>query len=106
MLPLLESPTVPALMDSSTFLAGYGMATLPMFWPAVALTVAGLAFYTWDYGVKRGRLQTLAALAYLVPLLSTLLLVALGLAEPTWVIAAAGVLIAGGAFLAGRPIRD
>jgi len=71
-------------------------------WVAVAglgLGPVGLAFYTWDYGVKRGNIQALGALAYTASLLSTLLLIALGLAEATWVIAVALVLIVGGAVL-------
>ncbi len=74
-------------------------------WAAVALLglgPVGAAFYTWDYGVKRGHIQTLGALAYAAPLLSTLLLIALGLAEPTWVVAAACGLIVGGAVIATR----
>ncbi|MBP6786346.1 MAG: DMT family transporter [Candidatus Promineofilum sp.] len=78
-------------------------------WAAVlglGLGPVGLAFYTWDYGVKRGDIQTLGALAYAAPLLSTGLLVALGLAEPSWVLAAAAALITGGAVLAsGRSGR-
>ena len=60
----------------------------------------GAAFYVWDYGVKRGNIQTLGVLAYGAPLLSTLLLVAVGLAEPSWTLAAACALIVGGAVLA------
>ena len=60
----------------------------------------GAAFYTWDYGVKRGNIQTLGVLAYGAPLLSTLLLVAVGLAEPSWTLAAACALIVGGAAVA------
>jgi drug/metabolite transporter (DMT)-like permease len=74
-------------------------------WPAVialGLGPVGAAFYTWDFGVKRGNIQTLGAFAYAAPLLSTLLLIALGLAEPTWILAVACVLIVGGAFIAGR----
>lgn len=67
---------------------------------ALGLGPVGVAFYTWDYGVKRGDIQTLGALAYAAPLLSTGLLVALGLAEPSWVLAAAAALITGGAVLA------
>ena len=33
----------------SLFLAGYGMATLPINWLAVAATVVGLILYTWDF---------------------------------------------------------
>lgn len=74
---------------------------------ALGLGPVGAAFYTWDYGVKRGHIQTLGALAYAAPLLSTILLVALRLAEPSWVIAAACVLIVGGAALAsGRGRKE
>jgi drug/metabolite transporter (DMT)-like permease len=78
-------------------------------WLAVlglGLGPVGAAFYVWDYGVKHGNIQTLGALAYAAPLLSTLLLIALGLAEPTWVIAAACGLIVGGAALAGSIRND
>ena len=74
-------------------------------WAAVALLglgPVGAAFYTWDFGVKRGNIQTLGALAYAAPLLSTLLLISLGLAEATWVVAAACGLIVGGAVMATR----
>jgi drug/metabolite transporter (DMT)-like permease len=67
---------------------------------ALGLGPVGLAFYTWDYGVKHGNLQTLGGLAYAAPLLSTVLLVALGLAELSWPLAAACVLIIGGAVVA------
>ena len=67
---------------------------------ALGLGPIGAAFYTWDYGVKRGNIQTLGALAYAAPLLSTLLLVAVGLAQPSWTLAAACALIVGGAALA------
>ena len=72
-------------------------------WAAVVglgLGPVGAAFYVWDYGVKRGNIQTLGVLAYGAPLLSTLLLVAVGLAEPSWTLAAACVLIVGGAAIA------
>ena len=77
----------------------------PVGWQWAAVVALGLgpigaAFYTWDYGVKRGNIQTLGALAYGAPLLSTLLLVAVGLAEPSWTLAAACGLIVGGAALA------
>lgn len=74
-------------------------------WPAIVglgLGPVGAAFYVWDYGVKRGNIQTLGVLAYATPLLSTFLLIALGLAEFSWVIAAACALIVGGAVIASR----
>jgi drug/metabolite transporter (DMT)-like permease len=69
----------------------------------LGLGPVGAAFYVWDFGVKRGNIQTLGVLAYATPLLSTLLLIALGLADLTWVIALACALIVGGAIVAGRP---
>ncbi|MDX2216611.1 MAG: EamA family transporter [Oculatellaceae cyanobacterium bins.114] len=60
----------------------------------------GLAFFTWDYGVKHGNIKVLGALSYAAPLLSTLLLVACGLASATWVLGIACLLIVGGAVLA------
>ena len=72
-------------------------------WLAVAvlgLFPVGLAFYAWDHGVKRGNIQLLGVAAYFAPLLSTLLLVAAGVAEPNARLALAAALIAGGAVLA------
>ncbi len=68
---------------------------------ALGIGPVGAAFFVWDYGVKRGDIKALGAFAYAAPLLSTLLLVAFGRAEASWAIAAACVLIVGGAVLAG-----
>ncbi|KEO52962.1 DMT family transporter [Thioclava pacifica] len=82
----------------------------PTVWPedalgwasvlALGLGPVGLAFYTWDLGVKRGDIQLLGTASYAAPLVSTLVLVAVGIApaSPTLLISAA--LIAGGAGLA------
>ncbi|SLN26161.1 aromatic amino acid exporter YddG [Oceanibacterium hippocampi] len=85
-------------------------------WPAGALewlAVAGLglgpvgaAFFVWDHGVKHGDIQALGAAAYAAPLLSTLVLIATGLAAPTAVVLIACLLITGGAVLgAGGLVR-
>jgi drug/metabolite transporter (DMT)-like permease len=74
-------------------------------WLAVlglGLGPVGAAFFVWDYGVKHGDIQTLGVAAYGAPLLSTLLLIAFGLAPLTWVVALACALIVGGALLAAR----
>jgi drug/metabolite transporter (DMT)-like permease len=60
----------------------------------------GLAFFVWDYGVKHGNIKLLGALSYSAPLLSTLLLIAFGLAQASWVVGMACLLIVGGALLA------
>ncbi|MDO6797920.1 aromatic amino acid exporter YddG [Shimia thalassica] len=69
---------------------------------ALGLGPVGLAFYVWDIGVKRGDIQLLGTASYAAPLLSTLVLVAVGIAEPSWLLGAATLLITGGAVIAAR----
>ncbi len=64
----------------------------------------GAAFFVWDHGVKRGDIQALGAFAYGAPLLSTLLLIAFGRAEPTPAVGAACLLIVGGALTASHGV--
>jgi drug/metabolite transporter (DMT)-like permease len=76
-------------------------------WLAIAVLgigPVGAAFYLWDHGVKRGDIKALGALSYMTPLLSTLLLVLFGRAEPSLRLALACVLIVGGAVLASREL--
>jgi len=101
--------------------AGYCLATAALslpahlvfeetVWPANAaewLAVVGLglmpvgaAFYAWDIGVKRGDIQALGVFSFLSPLLSALILILAGFGTLTWNIAAAALLITGGAVLA------
>jgi len=76
---------------------------------ALGLGPAGLAFYLWDHGMKRGDIRALGALSYATPLLSTVLLILFGGGALTWQVAAAAALIVGGAILAAgellRPQR-
>ncbi|WP_284163939.1 EamA family transporter [Frigidibacter sp. SD6-1] len=67
---------------------------------ALGLGPVGLAFYVWDVGVKRGDIQILGTASYAAPLLSTLALVASGVAEPTARIGIAALCITAGAGLA------
>lgn len=69
---------------------------------ALGIGPVGAAFFTWDIGMKRGDIQLLGVASYAAPLLSTVALVAAGIAKPTWTIALAAALIAGGAALAAR----
>ena len=69
---------------------------------AMAVGPLGLAFLTWDHGTKHGDLPLLGTLAYGAPVLSTLLLVVLGLAPGTAALAAACALVVGGAWIASR----
>ncbi len=87
---LLETTIWPA--SGSEWLAVIGLGLLPV----------GLAFYAWDHGVKHGDIQIIGAASYAAPLLSTLILVVSGFAEPDWRILLACLLITGGAVLAAR----
>lgn len=71
----------------------------------LGLGPVGLAFYVWDIGVKRGDIQLLGTASYAAPLLSTLVLIAAGFAEPSLGLLAAAALIAGGALIAARASR-
>ena len=85
------------------------LALEPTVWPAggqwlavlgLGLGPIGLAFFTWDVGMKRGDIQALGGLFYLAPLGSTALLILFGKGEASLAIAAATALIVGGAALA------
>ncbi len=87
----------------------------PLAWAAtLALGIGpvGIAFFTWDIGMKRGDIQLLGVASYAAPLLSTLALVLAGIAKGSAIIVIAAALIAGGAALAAwasaakrQPIR-
>ena len=80
----------------------------PTGWAAVAglgLGPVGLAFYTWDVGVKRGDIQILGTASYAAPLLSTLALIAAGRTDARREILIAAALITLGALLAARASR-
>ncbi|WP_432286692.1 EamA family transporter [Aminobacter sp. BA135] len=88
----LEETVLPA--NAGQWLAVLGLGLMPV----------GAAFYAWDIGVKRGNIQVLGAASYAAPLLSTLVLIAAGFAEPSLRILAACVLITGGAVLAAKSL--
>lgn len=77
---------------ASQWLAILGLGLMPV----------GLAFYTWDVGVKRGDIMVLGASSYASPLLSTLVLAAAGMAAFNWSIVAACLLITLGAVIAAK----
>jgi drug/metabolite transporter (DMT)-like permease len=95
-----------------SFLCHLGLETT--VWPETAtqwIAVAGLgllpvgaAFYAWDYGVKNGNIQILGVASYAAPVLSTLVLVLFGFAEPSWRIALACLFVTGGAVLAAKDV--
>jgi drug/metabolite transporter (DMT)-like permease len=74
-------------------------------WLAViglGLGPVGLAFFVWDIGVKRGDIQLLGTSSYAAPLLSTLVLVFAGAADPSQTLLWSALLITGGAAIAAR----
>ena len=84
----------------------------PTVWPITSLEwfailglglfPLGLAFYTWDFGLKHGDIMVLGALSYAAPLLSTLVLIGFGFTRYHWSIALACALITGGAVVAAK----
>jgi drug/metabolite transporter (DMT)-like permease len=87
---LLEETVLPQTIGQ--WLAVLGLGIMPV----------GAAFYAWDHGVKRGNIQVLGAASYASPLLSTLVLILAGIAEPSLPVLAACVLITVGAVLAAK----
>ncbi len=71
---------------------------------ALGLGPTGGAFYLWDHAVKRGDIRALGALSYAAPILSTLLLIVLGLARPSGTLVVAALLVTAGAVLASRDL--
>ncbi len=69
---------------------------------ALGIGPVGVAFFTWDIGMKRGDIQLLGVASYAAPLLSTLALIMAGIAQSSVTLAFAAVLIAAGAALAAR----
>jgi drug/metabolite transporter (DMT)-like permease len=65
----------------------------------IGLGPMGAAFYLWDRALKDGDPRSIGTLAYLTPLLSTLLLTAAGAGRLTGTSLLAGALIIGGALL-------
>ena len=68
------------LLSLAMHVLGQGTSPVPTAadWTSIILLGVGpmgLAFYTWDAAMKRGDPRIIGALAYLTPLLSTLLLV-------------------------------
>ncbi len=81
------------------------VAPSAMQWVVLALMglgPVGAAFLLWDHGTKHGDIAVLATLSYLAPLLSTLLLVLAGQAEPHWSQGVATGLLLLGAWLSMR----
>ena len=104
-----ESVTVYCLATAALSVVAH-LALEPTVWPngpigwisvvALGLGPVGAAFFTWDIGMKKGDIQLLGIASYAAPLLSTLALVAAGLAQASFMLILAAALIAAGAALA------
>lgn len=66
----------------------------------LGLFPVGLAFFTWDYGVKHGDIMILGAASYFSPMLSALVLVATGISQFSTSLALACLFIMCGAVIA------
>lgn len=71
---------------------------------ALGLLPVGLAFYAWDHAMKHGPIQLIGSAAYMAPVLSTIILVTTGFAEPDWRLAVAAILVTAGAVIASGRI--
>jgi drug/metabolite transporter (DMT)-like permease len=78
--------------DTGSWLALAGLGIGPL----------GGAFMLWDIGMKKGNVPLLGVLSYAALILSTALLVALGLAQATWSLAIACALMVAAAVIATR----
>lgn len=82
--------------------------TAPMGWLAViglGVGPVGIAFFTWDIGVKKGDIQLLGTASYAAPLLSTLAMIAAGATAASPILVLAAALITAGALVAAWASR-
>ncbi len=87
---LFEETIVPTFMES---LAVLGLGLGP----------TGIAFFVWDYAMKKGDIKLIGALSYATPLLSTLLLVVFGRSNPSQTVWIACILIVFGSVVSAFP---
>ncbi|WP_321314937.1 EamA family transporter [Halarcobacter sp.] len=83
------------------------VTVIPTFTQLFAAVMLGLgpvggAFYLWDFAVKNGDIKILGSLAYLAPLLSTLILVFVGISDLTTSVVIACVLIILGSIISSK----
>lgn len=70
---------------------------------ALGIGPVGMAFFVWDFGMKRGDIKLIGSLSYATPLLSTLLLILFGLSTPSGIIYWACLLIVLGSIISSLP---
>lgn len=86
----------------------FEVTVIPHFTELAAIIALGLgpvggAFFVWDYGVKNGDIQFIGTLSYSIPLLSTLLLIFVGLSNPSPSVWMACVFIVLGSIISSLP---
>ena len=72
---------------------------------ALGLGPVGAAFLLWDFAMKRGDPRLLGALAYAVPVASTIILGLAGFAPLSWFTGAAALLVVAGGLIAASASR-
>lgn len=99
---------------SSVFCGMWWVAT-DMSWPdlflgdvgvilALGVGPAGGAFFLWDLGMRHGHAAFLGILGYSAPVLSTILMILLGMGEPAWEVLVAIIFITlGGIVVQSKP---
>jgi drug/metabolite transporter (DMT)-like permease len=106
-----ESLALPCLATAALSVAcnflfeGWVAPSSAATWTALVLLglgPVGAAFFLWDIGMKHGQIAALGVLAYASPVISTVLLVAFGLAAPTLALAVACALMIAAAALVAR----
>ena len=70
----------------------------------IGLGPVGGAFFVWDYGVKNGDIQLLGSMSYFTPLLSTILLISLGLSNQNSRVWMACAFIVFGSIISSLPL--
>lgn len=96
-----EMTTICALSSAAcfalTFATGEGIVSIEprdmMVILLLGLGPAGGAFFMWDIGMRKGNAALLGILGYAAPVLSTLLMLLLGMGEATWRVGMAVILI-------------
>lgn len=102
-LPCLATAALSAI--ACTLFEGWVAPPTAGSWAALVLLglgPVGLAFPLWDIGMKQGNVALLGVLAYAAPVISTGLLVALGLAEARGTLAVACLAMVAAAWVASR----
>jgi drug/metabolite transporter (DMT)-like permease len=62
----------------------------------------GGSFYLWSYALKTGNAQRIGLIAFITPLLSTLMLIAITGQRITWLLAASALLILSASVLGSK----